>query len=92
VTKNKVFITLAPIFARSASTAFIIASKAACNHFDIKMYKALINLTFFPEWKSAFFTFLLIIEGTAEKVFQFIIPFKSAYNKNLGFIEQKMFF
>jgi hypothetical protein len=39
-----------------------------------------------------FFPFSLIIEGTTEKVFQFIMPFKSIYNKNLGIVEQKMYF
>ncbi len=33
------------------------------------------------------FAFSLIIEGTTEKVFLFIMPI---YNKNLGFIEQKI--
>jgi hypothetical protein len=31
----------------------------------------------------------LIIEGATEKVLQFKMPFKSIYNKNLGFNEQK---
>ncbi len=39
-----------------------------------------------------FFAFSIFIEGTTEKVLQFIMPVKSIYNKNLGFIEQKMFF
>ncbi len=39
-----------------------------------------------------FFAFSLIIEGTTEKVFQFIMPLKSIYNRNFGFIEQKMYF
>jgi hypothetical protein len=38
------------------------------------------------------FAFLLIIEGTTEKVLQFIMQLKSIYHKNLGFIEQKMSF
>ncbi len=38
------------------------------------------------------FAFWLIIEGTTEKVLQFIMQFKSIYNKNLGFIEQNMYF
>jgi hypothetical protein len=38
------------------------------------------------------FAFLLIIEGTTEKVLQFIMPLKSIYNQNLGFIGQKMCF
>jgi hypothetical protein len=33
-----------------------------------------------------FFAFSLIIEGTTEKVLQFIMPLKSIYNQNLGFI------
>ncbi len=39
-----------------------------------------------------FFSFSLIIEGTTEKGLQFITPLKSIYNKNLGLIEQKMYF
>jgi hypothetical protein len=38
------------------------------------------------------FSFSLTIEGTTEKVFQIIVPFKSIYNKKLGFVEQKMYF
>jgi hypothetical protein len=38
------------------------------------------------------FAFSLIIEGTTEKVLQFILPLKSIYNKNLGFVEQKNVF
>ncbi len=30
--------------------------------------------------------------GTTEKVLQFLMPLKSIYNKNLGFIEQKHIF
>ncbi len=41
------------------------------------------------QWNSTFFAFLIIVEGTTEKVLQFIMPLKSIYNKNLGFIEQK---
>ncbi len=39
-----------------------------------------------------FFTFSLIIEGTREKVLQFIMPLKSIYNRNFSFIEQKNVF
>jgi hypothetical protein len=39
-----------------------------------------------------FFTFSLIIEGTTEKVLQFIMPLKSIYSKNLCFDEEKMYF
>jgi hypothetical protein len=39
-----------------------------------------------------FFAFSLIIEGTTDKVLQFIMPPKTIYNKNLGFIKQKMYF
>jgi hypothetical protein len=38
------------------------------------------------------FAFSLIIEGTAEKVLQFMMPLNSIYNRNFGFIEQKMYF
>jgi len=38
------------------------------------------------------FAFRLIIEGATDKVLQFIMQLKSIYNKNLGFIEQKMYF
>ncbi len=36
-----------------------------------------------------FFTFSLIIEGTAEKMLQFKMTVKSIYNRNFGFIEKK---
>jgi hypothetical protein len=39
----------------------------------------------FAQWKSTFFAFSLIIEGTTEKV----MPLKLIYNRNFGFIEQK---
>ncbi len=39
-----------------------------------------------------FFAFSIIIEGTTEKVMQFMMPLKSIYNKNLGFIEQNNVF
>jgi hypothetical protein len=38
------------------------------------------------------FAFSLIIEGATEKVLQFIMPLKSIYKQNLGFIEQKCIF
>jgi hypothetical protein len=38
------------------------------------------------------FAFSLIKGGITEKVLQFIMPLKSIYNKNFGFIEQKMNF
>ncbi len=41
---------------------------------------------------ACFFVFSLVIEGTTEKVLQFIMPFKSIYNRNFDFIEQKMYF
>ncbi len=41
---------------------------------------------------STFFAFSLITEGATEKVLQFIMPLKSIYNKNPGFVEQKMYF
>jgi hypothetical protein len=39
-----------------------------------------------------FFAFSLIIEGTTEKLLQFIMPLQLIYNQNLGFIEQKIKF
>ncbi len=38
---------------------------------------------------TSLFTLPLIIEGATEKVFEFMMPLKSIYNKNLSFIEQK---
>jgi hypothetical protein len=38
------------------------------------------------------FVFSFIVEGSTEKVLQFLMPFKSIYNKNLCVIEQKMYF
>ncbi len=42
--------------------------------------------------QNVFFEIFLVIEGTTEKVLQFIMPLKSIYNKNFGFIEQKKCF
>jgi hypothetical protein len=36
-----------------------------------------------------FFVFSWYIEGTTEKVLQFIMPLNSIYNKKLGLIEQE---
>ncbi len=38
-----------------------------------------------------FCAFSLVIEGTAEKALQFIMPIKSIYNKNLGFTQRNVF-
>jgi hypothetical protein len=38
-----------------------------------------------------FYAFSLVIEGTAEKEFQFIMPIMSIYNRNLGFIQRNVF-
>jgi hypothetical protein len=38
------------------------------------------------------FAFSLIIEGTTEKVLQFMLTLKSIYNRNFGFFEQKKSF
>jgi hypothetical protein len=38
------------------------------------------------------FVFSVLIEGTTEKVLQFIKPLKSICNRNFGFIEQKNVF
>jgi len=38
--------------------------------------------------KQHVFPFLLIIEGSAGKVFTVIMPLKSIYNNNFGFVEQ----
>ncbi len=38
------------------------------------------------------FAFSPIIEGTTEKVLQFIKPLMSIYNRNFGFVEQKNVF
>jgi hypothetical protein len=39
-----------------------------------------------------FFAFSLIIEGTTEKVLQFIMPLELIYSRNFGLIEQKNVF
>ncbi len=44
------------------------------------------------QWNNKFFEFSLIIEGTTEKVLQFIMRLLSIYNKNLSFIEHKCIF
>ncbi len=38
------------------------------------------------------YAFSVLIEGTTEKTFKFIMLLKSIYNINFGFIEQKMYF
>jgi hypothetical protein len=38
------------------------------------------------------FAFWLVIEGTTETVLQLLMQLKSIYNKNLGFVGQKLYF
>jgi hypothetical protein len=40
---------------------------------------------------ACFFTFSLTVEGATEKVWPFIMPLKSIYNKNAGFTQQNVF-
>ncbi len=42
--------------------------------------------------KQHIFCIFMIVEGSTDKVLQFIMPLKSIYSKNLGFVEQKMVF
>jgi hypothetical protein len=51
-----------------------------------------VQCTSASQWNSTSFAFSIIIEGATEKVMQFLMPLKSIYNKNLGFIEQEMYF
>ncbi len=44
------------------------------------------------QWNSTFFDFSFIIKGTSETVLQFIMPLRSIYNQNIGFIEQIWYF
>ncbi len=44
------------------------------------------------EMEQHVFAFSLIIEGTTEKMLQFIMPLKTINNQNFGFIEQKKIF
>jgi hypothetical protein len=46
----------------------------------------------FKTMEQHIFAFSLIIEGTTEKALQFIMPLKTIYHQNLGFIEQKNVF
>jgi hypothetical protein len=55
-----------------------------------KMYMFLLRCVSNFEWNRTFFSFSLIVEGATEMVLQLILSPKSIYNKNLGFIEQKM--
>ncbi len=50
------------------------------------------QFTSISQRNSTSFAFSIIVEGTTEKVMQFVMPLKSIYNKNLGFIEQEMYF
>jgi hypothetical protein len=56
-----------------------------------KFVRILASLEGFPK-EQHIFVFSLIIEGTTEKVLQLIMPVKSIYNRNFGFIEQKNVF
>ncbi len=57
------------------------------------IFKIRVEADFFhPNGTARFFAFSIIIEGSTEKVVQFIMPLKSMNNKNLGFIEQKTYF
>jgi hypothetical protein len=56
---------------------------------DIKIHKI---GSLLKQWNSTFFAFSLTIEGGTEKVLNFITPPKSIYNRNFGFVEQKMYF
>ncbi len=53
------------------------------------MAKIVVVNSLLGQWNTTFFAFSMIIEGTTEKAFHFIMPLKSIYN---GFIEQKMYF
>jgi hypothetical protein len=54
---------------------------------------ALKYFTTLPEWNSTFFAFSLIVEGTTEKVLQFIMPLKSIYpTETLVSLNQKCIF
>jgi hypothetical protein len=48
--------------------------------------------TVFCNGTEHYFAFLLIIEGTKEKVLQLVMPLKSICIQNLGFIERKLYF
>ena len=72
----------------------ISSSRQKIFHFDFfsqKKWKCLVGSNN-QQWNSTFFAFWLIIEGAKEKVLQFKMQLKSVYNKNLGFIEQKLYF
>jgi hypothetical protein len=51
-----------------------------------------LNIQMGPNRTAHFFAFPLIIEGTTEKVLQFLMPLVSMYNKNIGFNKQKCIF
>jgi hypothetical protein len=46
----------------------------------------------FREWNSTFFAFWSIIEGTTEKVLQFIMLLKLIYNRNFVSLNKKCIF
>jgi len=65
--------------------------KQLCAYSNEQAYKRLIVVGQ-VSMEQRVFAFSLIIEGTTEKVLQFIMPLKSINNRNFGFIEQKMYF
>jgi hypothetical protein len=44
------------------------------------------------QWNSMFVTLSLIVDGATEKVLQFTMPYKSIYNKDFCFNEDKCIF
>ncbi len=52
----------------------------------------IILIEYFVKMEQHVFAFSLIIEGATDKVMQLIMPLKSIYNQNFGFVEQKMDF
>ncbi len=62
------------------------------DHFNVWLHLPGVLSIMIIQWNSMFVAFSFFIEGTTEKVLQFIMSLKSIYNINFGFIEQKMYF
>jgi hypothetical protein len=67
------------------------ALKYGCHDY-FQQYRIAINVFISTMEQHIIFAFSLIIEGTTEKVLQFIKSLMSIYNRNFGFIEQKCIF
>ncbi len=63
-----------------------------CSLVNLLIIRLYFNYVLSKIMEQLVFAFALIIDGTTEKVLQFVMPLKSIYSQNLGFIEQMVNF